>query len=161
MASTAQVKRVHVSALARDNAANAIEKLPLTFVFKRPDGVEDRRMVSDGENLGGHTLDLALQANAMRGTWTMQIFTDPKGSSIAEKQFMVEDFVPDRIEFDLTSDAKSLEIGQPASVTIDGRYLYGAPAAGLFAEGEVILEAHARKRGFQRLLLRVGRRTGK
>ncbi len=131
---------VHVSALARDNAANAIEKLPLTFVFKRPDGVEDRRMVSNGENLGGHTLDLELQSNALRGTWTMQIFTDPKGSSIAEKQFMVEDFVPDRIEFDLTSDAKSLEIGQPASVTIDGRYLYGAPAAGLFAEGEVVLK---------------------
>lgn len=140
---------VHVSALARDNAANAIEKLPLTFVFKRPDGVEDRRMVSDGENLGGHTLDLALQANAMRGTWTMQIFTDPKGSSIAEKQFMVEDFVPDRIEFDLTSDAKSLEIGQPASVTIDGRYLYGAPAAGLFAEGEVILKPTREREDFK------------
>ncbi|MEP7455925.1 alpha-2-macroglobulin family protein [Phyllobacterium sp. SB3] len=131
---------VHVSALARDNAANAVEKLPLTFIFRRPDGVEDRRMVSDGENLGGHNLDLELQANAMRGTWTMQIFTDPKGSSIAEKQFMVEDFVPDRIEFDLTTEAKSLEIGKPAQVTIDGRYLYGAPAAGLFAEGDVVIK---------------------
>jgi alpha-2-macroglobulin len=131
---------VHVSALARDNAANAIEKLPLTFVFKRPDGVEDRRMVSNGENIGGHTLDLDLQANAMRGTWTMQIFTDPKGSSIAEKQFMVEDFVPDRIEFDLTGAAKALEIGKAEQVAIDGRYLYGAPAAGLFAEGDVILK---------------------
>ncbi|WP_040854825.1 alpha-2-macroglobulin family protein [Phyllobacterium sp. YR531] len=131
---------VHVSALARDNAANAIEKLPLTFIFRRPDGVEDRRMVSDGETLGGHNLDLELQANAMRGTWIMQIFTDPKGSSIAEKQFMVEDFVPDRIEFDLTTEAKSLEIGKPAQVTIDGRYLYGAPAAGLFAEGDVVIK---------------------
>ncbi|MHC1549934.1 alpha-2-macroglobulin family protein [Phyllobacterium sp. K27] len=140
---------VHVSALARDNAANAIEKLPLTFVFKRPDGVEDRRMVSNGENIGGHTLDLELQANAMRGTWTMQIFTDPKGSSIAEKQFMVEDFVPDRIEFDLTSNAKSLEIDQPASVTIDGRYLYGAPAAGLFAEGDVILKPTREREDFK------------
>ena len=131
---------VHASALARDNAANAIEKLPLTFIFKRPDGVEDRRMVSDGANLGGHTLDLALQANSMRGTWTMQIYTDPKGSPIAEKQFLVEDFVPDRVEFDLTSDAKAIEIGKPTPVKVDGRYLYGAPAAGLDLEGEVALK---------------------
>ncbi|MDA4833153.1 MG2 domain-containing protein, partial [Enterobacter hormaechei] len=79
---------VHASALARDIGAKAIENLPLTFVFRRPDGVEDRRMVSDGAALGGHTLDLALQANAMRGTWNMQIYTDPKGSPIAEKSFM-------------------------------------------------------------------------
>ncbi|SFI57161.1 hypothetical protein SAMN04515648_0560 [Phyllobacterium sp. CL33Tsu] len=131
---------VHASALARDNAANAIEKLPLTFIFKRPDGVEDRRMVSDGANLGGHTLDLALQPNSMRGTWTMQIFTDPKASPLAEKQFLVEDFVPDRVEFDLTSDAKSIEIDQPTPVKVDGRYLYGAPAAGLNLEGEIALK---------------------
>ena len=131
---------VHASALSRDNAANAIEKLPLTFVFKRPDGVEDRRMISDGANLGGYMLDLDLQANAMRGTWTMQIFTDPKGSPIAEKQFLVEDFVPDRVEFDLSSDAKALETGQPAPVSVDGRYLYGAPAAGLNLEGEIALK---------------------
>lgn len=131
---------VHASALARDNAANAIEKLPLTFVFKRPDGVEDRRMVSDGANLGGHTLDLVLQANSMRGTWTMQIYTDPKGSPISEKQFLVEDFVPDRVEFDLTSDAKSLEVGKSTPVKVDGRYLYGAPAAGLDLEGEIAVK---------------------
>ncbi len=131
---------VHASALARDNAANAVEKLPLTFVFKRPDGVEDRRMVSDGASLGGHTLDLELQANSMRGTWTMQIFTDPKESPIAEKQFLVEDFVPDRVEFDLTSDAKFIEIGKPTPVKVDGRFLYGAPAAGLELEGEVALK---------------------
>ncbi|MCX8281156.1 alpha-2-macroglobulin family protein [Phyllobacterium sp. 0TCS1.6C] len=131
---------VHASALARDNAANAIEKLPLTFVFKRPDGVEDRRMVSDGANLGGHALALALQPNAMRGTWTMQIFTDPKGTAIAEKQFLVEDFVPDRVEFDLASEAKAVEVGQATPVTVTGRYLYGAPAAGLALEGEIALK---------------------
>ncbi len=87
---------VHAAALTRDVNGAAIEKLPLTFVFLRPDGVEDRRLVSDGGKLGGHTLDLPVPENAMRGTWTMQIFTDPKGSAIAEKQFLVDDFVPDR-----------------------------------------------------------------
>ena len=118
---------VHVSALARDSASIAIEKLPLTFIFMRPDGVEDRRVVSDGGLAGGYALDLPLQPNAMRGTWTVQIFTDPKGTAISEKQFQVDDFVPDRVEFDMASTAKQIEIDTPVPVTIDGRFLYGRP----------------------------------
>ncbi|MGO4564132.1 MG2 domain-containing protein [Rhizobium sp. 2YAF20] len=130
---------VHSSALARDSSAAAVENLPLTFIFTRPDGVEDRRIVSNG-TLGGYTLELPLQTNSMRGTWTMQAFTDPKGTAIGERQFVVDDFVPDRIEFDLKSDAKSVEIGKPTPVNVDGRYLYGAPAAGLNLEGDVSLK---------------------
>ncbi|MEZ0000196.1 MG2 domain-containing protein [Sinorhizobium fredii] len=131
---------VHAAALARDVNGQAIENLPLTFVFLRPDGVEDRRIVSNGGKLGGHALDLPVPENAMRGTWTMQIFTDPKGSAIGEKQFLVDDFVPDRTEFDLTSEAKQVEIGTPVDVAVDGRFLYGAPAAGLTLEGDVAVK---------------------
>ncbi|TWF50121.1 alpha-2-macroglobulin family protein [Neorhizobium alkalisoli] len=130
---------VHASALARNIDATAIPNLPLTFVFLRPDGVEDRRMVNNG-SLGGYALDLPILQTAMRGTWTMQIFTDPKGTAIAEKTFLVDDFVPDRIEFDMTTEAKEITVGQPVPVNIDGRFLYGAPAAGLGLEGEVALK---------------------
>ncbi|MDI7861986.1 alpha-2-macroglobulin family protein [Rhizobiaceae bacterium n13] len=130
---------VHAAALARDINGVAIENLPLTFVFTRPDGVEDRRMVSDGGRIGGHALDLALQDNAMRGTWSMQIFTDPKGTAIADQQFLVDDFVPDRVEFDLTSATREIEPDKPATIDVDGRFLYGAPAAGLELEGEVAI----------------------
>jgi len=131
---------VHATALARDIEANAVEKLPLTFVFTRPDGVEDRRMVADGAALGGYAVDLPLQDNSMRGSWLMQVFTDPKGTAIAEKQFLVDDFVPDRIEFDMTSETKAIEAEVPAPVSVEGRYLYGAPGAGLEIEGDVALK---------------------
>ncbi|AUX80197.1 alpha-2-macroglobulin family protein [Sinorhizobium fredii] len=140
---------VHAAALARDINGQAIENLPLTFVFLRPDGVEDRRIVSNGGKLGGHTLDLPIQENAMRGTWTMQIFTDPKGSAIGEKQFLVDDFVPDRTEFDLASDAKAIEVGTPIEVAVDGRFLYGAPAAGLTLEGEVTVRPTRENEAFK------------
>lgn len=140
---------VHSAALARDGRADAVEGLPLTFVFQRPDGVEDRRNVSEGGVLGGHAIDLPLQENAMRGTWTLQIFTDPKGTAIATKQFLVDDFVPDRIEFDLASAATELEPGLPVSIDVDGRYLYGAPAAGLELEAEVALKAVREREAFK------------
>ncbi len=131
---------VHASALSRDVEGNAIENLPLTFIFSRPDGVEDRRFVSDGKALGGHAVDLPLQESAMRGTWTMRIYTDPKASAISEKSFLVDDFVPDRTEFELTSASKEIDPAGETEIDVDGRYLYGAPAAGLELEGEVALK---------------------
>nr|MBA3446668.1 hypothetical protein [Pseudaminobacter sp.] len=127
-------EEVHVAALARDDAANAVENLPLTFVFSRPDGVEDRRIVSDGALAGGHAVDLTLAPNAMRGTWTVNIHTDPKQPAVASHMFLVEDFVPDRIEFTLAADTDEIAAGETANVTLDGRFLYGAPAAGLALE---------------------------
>ena len=132
-------EHVHVGALARDVAAKAVENLPLTFIFTRPDGVEDRRIVSDGKSAGGHAVDLDLSENAMRGTWQVGIYTDPKKAPVATQMFLVEDFVPDRIEFDLSADKKEIGPGELANVTVDGRFLYGAPAAGLAIEGEVNL----------------------
>ena len=132
-------EHVHVGALARDAAAKAVENLPLTFIFTRPDGVEDRRIVSDGKSAGGHAVDLDLAENAMRGTWQVGIYTDPKKEPVATQMFLVEDFVPDRIEFDLSADKKEIAPGELANVTVDGRFLYGAPAAGLAIEGEVNL----------------------
>ena len=130
---------VHAAALARDDAANAVENLPLTFIFSRPDGVEDRRIVDDGAALGGYAVDLPLQANAMRGTWQYRIHADPDKPAIADGRFLVEDFVPDRIEFDMQSDSAEIAVGETAVINVDGRFLYGAPASGLAMEGEIAL----------------------
>lgn len=132
---------VHVNALLRDGSAETVDSLPLTFVFFRPDGVEDRRMVVSDPSLGGYGVDYALQDNAMRGAWTLRVHTDPKTPALAEKTFLVEDFVPDRIEFDLASDRQAIAVGETAVVNVDGRFLYGAPAAGLALEGDVKVRA--------------------
>ncbi|EJZ19285.1 alpha-2-macroglobulin family protein (plasmid) [Rhizobium sp. Pop5] len=131
---------VHAQALARDTDGNAIENLPLTFIFSRPDGVEDRRIVSQTSNLGGYTVDFPTQENAMRGTWTMNIYTDPKGTAIATKSFLVDDFVPDRTDMEIKTEAKEIGPDTPATITIAGKYLYGAPAAGLTLEGDVVVK---------------------
>ncbi len=71
---------VHLTALVRDARANAVTDLPMTLVVQRPDGVEFlRQTLSDG-GLGGYSQDVQLQADAMRGSWTVQLFADPKGA---------------------------------------------------------------------------------
>ena len=64
-------------------------------------------------------VDLDLAENAMRGTWSVGIYTDPKKEPVTTQMFLVEDFVPDRIEFDLTADKKEIGPGELANVTVD------------------------------------------
>ena len=128
---------VYLTALVRDDTADAVSGPPLTLVVKRPDGVEDRRVVSRQDSLGGHVFNLPMIGSAMRGSWTASAYADPKGKPLAEIDFLVEDFVPDRIEFDLTSAAKALPADRPIQASVDGRFLYGAPAGDLRLEGDI------------------------
>ncbi|MCP4318032.1 MAG: hypothetical protein GY789_18925 [Hyphomicrobiales bacterium] len=131
----------HLAAIIRDDEAVAVANLPLTFVVLRPDGKEEQRIVRTGGPIGGYELDLDLPANAMHGSWTVRAFADPKSAHLSETRFLVEDFHPDRIEFDLELPKAPLVAGTPETAGIDGRFLYGAPAAGLALEAELKLKS--------------------
>jgi uncharacterized protein YfaS (alpha-2-macroglobulin family) len=139
---------VHITALLRDGQAVAADGVPLTLVMERPDGVEYRRAVTPDRGIGGRSMSVDLVRSASTGTWRVRAYADPKRPPIGETTFMVEDYVPDRMEFDLTSDAKSLTRNTPAKVTVDGRFLYGAPASNLSLEGEINITAAKERPGF-------------
>ena len=139
---------VQVTALLRDGQGNAALDVPLTLVVERPDGVEYRRSAVADAGLGGHALAVALVPSAATGTWHVRAYADPKRSALGQATFLVEDYVPDRIEFDLAANAKAVSKTSPAEVTVEGRYLYGAPAAKLELEGEVTVSAASERPGF-------------
>ncbi|MCW5696026.1 MAG: alpha-2-macroglobulin family protein [Bauldia sp.] len=127
--------------LVRDSLADAVTGLPLTVVVERPDGVEHRRdVVADG-GLGGYVHELVLQPDAMRGSWRIAVYADPDGASLAERSFLVEDFEPERLAFELTTDATMFDTETTTPIEIAARYLYGATAPGLTAEGEIAITA--------------------
>ena len=132
---------VHFTALVRDPRAAAAGGVPLTLAIRRPDGVERERTLVPDSGLGGHQLDLKLSAAAMRGTWRAQAYSDPKGAPLADVAFLVEDFLPDRLDFALKSQAAGIDPQNPQALPIDARFLYGAPAAGLKVEGETQVKA--------------------
>jgi uncharacterized protein YfaS (alpha-2-macroglobulin family) len=139
---------VHITTLLRDSKGVAAPGVPLTLVVQRPDGVEYRRAVVADQGLGGRNLDVGITSTASTGTWHVAAYADPKGAAIGEATFLVEDYVPDRIEFDLAAKAASIAKDSPVELTVAGRYLYGAPAAGLDLEGEVKVKAVSERPGF-------------
>jgi len=124
-----------LSALTRDPRADAVTGVPLTFVLKRPDGVEQERALVPDQGLGGYQLRLPLLKDAMRGTWQAEVYADPKAEALAQINFLVEDFEPERLDFSVEPSAAMLEPAAPPSLTIDARFLYGAPAANLEVSG--------------------------
>lgn len=138
---------VHSTAILRDAAAEALEGLPLTFVMMRPDGVEYTRKISTADKSGGHSQSFALPSNALRGSWDVQVFTDTKAAPVATERFLVEDFLPERIDFDFTIQDESLEAGSLATIGVDARYLFGAPATGLAVEGSIVISPEQPKKG--------------
>ena len=132
---------VHVTALTRDAKQAAIVGLPLTGILTRPDGVEYIRALADDAGAGGHVFDFPLSQTAPRGRWSLSVYSDLDAPALSAKSFLVEDFLPERIDVTLGLDDAPLSLGDVPQISVDAAYLFGAPAADLGVEGEVILRA--------------------
>ncbi|BDA83663.1 membrane protein [Aureimonas sp. SA4125] len=138
----------HFTGLMRDGRGEAVEGLTLTGIVTRPDGVEFARQQISGEAAGGFTWETSFPANAMRGAWTFALFTDPKRPALAQQTVLVDDFEPQKIDFDLTVAGEILDPAAPPAASVDVRYLFGAAAAGLEVSGVTILQVAETIDGF-------------
>ncbi|SIO15197.1 alpha-2-macroglobulin family protein [Vannielia litorea] len=138
---------IYATALVRDGQAEAIDGLPLTAILTRPDGVEYARHFSPGGVDGGHVFSMPVSGVAPRGAWSLALHADPKAPPLATRTVLVEDFLPERIDFTLALPTEGLTEGE-ATAEIDVRYLFGAPGAGLPVEGELRISARRQLEAF-------------
>jgi len=135
---------IHATALTRDAEAMAIEGLPIVAILSRPDGVEYARQVSQvgqRSEAGGHVFHFPTSGAVPRGSWRLDIHADPDAPAIASTDVLVEDFLPERIDFDLSLPAGPIRATDTPPLTVAARYLFGAPGGDLPVEGEVVLRA--------------------
>jgi alpha-2-macroglobulin len=139
---------IHATALARDDKAAAVAGLPLTAILMRPDGVEYSRVMAEDGGQGGHVFALPIAGSAPRGVWRMEVKADLEADPLATQTFLVEDFLPERIDFDITLADAPIRLGDVPELSVAAKYLFGAPGAGLKIEGEVLLRAATDIAGF-------------
>lgn len=132
---------VYLTSLLRDAKGAAVTGLPLTLVVKRPDGVEYRRRQVEDQGAGGRAHSIQLVSGAATGTWRVLAYSDPKGQAIGETSFLVEDYVPERLELTLSPKTPLLQAGEPAELNVNARYLYGAPGSALDVTGSMTIRA--------------------
>jgi uncharacterized protein YfaS (alpha-2-macroglobulin family) len=123
--------------LLRNRVGIAVTGQPLKLILRRPDGVADRSFVLPEAAAGGFVQPIKLSASAARGNWTLEAYVNPAAPPIGQVQIDVEDFVPQQLKVSLTATRSWLSPSQPLTASLDGSFLYGAPAAGLHAQGDL------------------------
>ncbi|MBL8834726.1 MAG: alpha-2-macroglobulin family protein [Alphaproteobacteria bacterium] len=126
---------VQIVALLRDRIANAITGTPVTISVRRPDGVEYRRQVLNDAGGGAMHWPLVLSDTAPRGRWSAVAMVDGN-TPVGRVEFLVQDFVPQRIRVQLATQQTALRPNDEIAVDVQADFLYGAPASDLVTEAE-------------------------
>jgi hypothetical protein len=139
---------VYLTALLRDERANAVRDIPLTLEIERPDGVVASTQVLKDEGAGGYWAALPMAEEAMRGSWTLRLFSDPNADALSSTTFLVEDFEPERLAFEVSAPDAPFVTDQANQIEVAAKYLYGATAPDLALEADAIVRPLSTIAGF-------------
>ncbi|MCI1028160.1 alpha-2-macroglobulin family protein [Pantoea dispersa] len=141
---------VIVNALLRDADGKPLPPQPVKAEVVQPNGEVAQTFVWQPEH-GVYQQRFALPASAMTGKWTLRI--NSGDNQPRSWPFNVEDFLPERMALSLKSNTQPLSPDADVTFAVEGRYLYGAPAAGNELQGQLFLrparEAVAALPGYQ------------
>lgn len=141
---------VIVNALLRDADGKPLPPQPVKAEVVQPNGEVTQTFVWQPEN-GVYQQRFALPASAMTGEWSLRI--NSGDNQPRNWPFHVEDFLPERMALTLSNSEQPLAPDATVSFAVEGRYLYGAPAAGNELQGQLFLrparEAVAALPGYQ------------
>lgn len=136
-------EKFDVSMLARDTAGHPLPPAPIQAILKRPDGKSVQTMTWKPESRipGYFRRTISLPADAQTGRWSIELRADPN-AKMADTvwPFQVEEFVPERMKLDLKTNGSTLAGDAAFAITVQGDYLFGAPAAGNRLLGSVAQE---------------------
>ncbi len=127
---------VILNALLRDGDGRPLPAQPVKLEVVKPDGQITKTQVWQPEK-GLYQFSYPLGSDVQTGNWQVRVNTgdnQPRNWS-----FRVEDFMPERMALDITAGKQPVPPAEAVSFQVNGRYLYGAPAAGNNLQGQLFL----------------------
>ncbi len=126
-------ERFTLSVLARDADGQPVSPQPIQAILRRPDGKNQlvAMLKPDAKLPGYFSQRIEIPTDAPTGAWTIELRSDPADHSANSIfRFSVEEFLPERMKLELSSDAQVLHQNSDFNINVNGNYLYGAPATG-------------------------------
>ena len=124
-------------AIVRDGQLRPPPAMPVLLRHRDPQGREAGIFRSDLDSDGLIEVELDLPTYLRTGRHALELVVAE--SVIASHSFHVEEFVPDRIKVEVSTESDDLHIGDVASFEVFGSYLFGAPANDLPVQSQVWL----------------------
>jgi uncharacterized repeat protein (TIGR01451 family) len=121
-------ENINLSAMIRNAQLQAVSELPIKWKVISPRGLVVKESVAKTSQFGMSDLVVPTSASADTGKYLAQV---EAGKTVLHKfEFLVEEFVPERIGIQLKTKTEFVKGVEPLSYNIQANYLFGPPVAG-------------------------------
>jgi alpha-2-macroglobulin len=119
---------IHMNSIVRDQSWNNPGKMPVILQVRLPNGREHSSYQATLSDQGSAAFNIALDGSSVTGTYVAELYSSNR-VLLASKPISVEEFLPDRIKVDMTTDATRYSTGESITSTVTATNLFGPPAA--------------------------------
>lgn len=121
-------ERVNFSVLLRDRKWKSPGEIPVKMKFLLPNGKELKSFRKSLNDQGGTEGSVDISSSAITGSYLLEVYSS-NDVLLASKNFMIEEFVPDRIRVTAKLDKPALRPADKSTVQINAVNFFGPPAA--------------------------------
>jgi alpha-2-macroglobulin len=120
-------EKVNFSVLVRDRKWKSPGELPVKMKFLLPNGKELKSFRKSLNDQGATEGSIDISSAAITGSYLLEVYSS-NDVLLASKNFMIEEFVPDRIKVTAKSAKTVLRPSEATQVTINAVNFFGPPA---------------------------------
>ncbi|HXP50861.1 MAG TPA: MG2 domain-containing protein, partial [Bacteroidia bacterium] len=119
---------ININSIVRTFDWHTLKDVPVKYKITMPNGKQLQEIKGKLDDEGSCAISFTTPTAAMTGAYSITMYS---GNDVMLKsfQFMVEDFMPQRIKVNVQADAQEYEIGKPVKIYVQANELFGPPAA--------------------------------
>jgi uncharacterized protein YfaS (alpha-2-macroglobulin family) len=129
-------EKVNFSVILRDRQWKTPGDIPVKLKFLLPNGKELKSFRKNLNEQGAVEGTIPIDVSAITGSYSLEVYTS-NDVLLSSKNFMIEEFVPDRIKVNTKPDKNFLRPGEEAALAISAVNFFGPPAANRNYECEI------------------------
>jgi uncharacterized protein YfaS (alpha-2-macroglobulin family) len=133
---------LHYALLLRNKDWKSPGEIPVKLKFLLPNGKELSTLRKGLNEQGAAEGSLQIAPAALTGSYLMEVYTS-NDVLLASKNFMVEEFMPDRIRVNATLNKPELQPAETVQLQVNAKNFFGPPAANRNWETEIQVKAKA------------------
>ncbi|MGZ5222229.1 MAG: MG2 domain-containing protein, partial [Chitinophagaceae bacterium] len=142
-------ERLNYTAVLRDKNWKSPGEIPIKLKMLLPNGRELRSFRKGLNEQGATDGSIDISPSAITGSYTLEVYSS-NDVLLATKNFMIEEFVPDRIRVQVKLDQAFLKPGTISNLQLNAMNFFGPPAANRKYETEIqVRQKNFAAKGFE------------
>ncbi len=130
---------VFVQALLRLSDGRPPAPFPVSLRVTKPDGRRQATLPLMPDALGVVTAEVPMPEYLPSGRYTVELCLPGDGATLGAHSVLLESFVPPQIRVKVQGLPEAARVGEKVAFSVSAEHLFGKPAAGLWAQANILL----------------------